>query len=418
MESSGEGWVYFIQIQRPRGQPMHLVIRTLDRGSVVSIAALPDAERTALGQQIRQFVNRATIEAGRMDAVAMSPLDKEGNHYQHYAGKWFTLDSTADGPTTRRVIVRVEQIFAAYRQMLAPRTPRPRLPRLVVFDSMEKYRAFLAARGLKIQNPACFLEGENVVAVGSELAQLTLRMASVNRQTAAIRGELHALEKALGVRLAGMAADMRKAGRSAAEIARDQAIVKRQFQNDVKDKKSELDRYDRKAAQEFQASTRQVFARVYHEAFHAYLENCVYPHRQYDVPRWLNEGLAVTFEGGILEADTLRVDAPNAAALKRLKADLAGPQPLSLQQLLSTDAGAFLQRHDADPASSDRLYVYAWGLAYYLAFEKHLLDSPELAGYVSADSKKLAPVPRFEKLVGMPLPAFEGQWRAYVLGLK
>ena len=418
IESSGDGWLYFIQIQRPQGQAMHLVIRTLDRGSVVSVTPLAQAERAALAQQIRQFVNRAAIEAGRMGAVALAPLVKEGNHYQHYAGKWFSLDSTADEQTTRRVIVRVEQIFAAYRQMLAPHNLHPRPPRLVVFNSMARYRAFLAARGVKIQNPACFLEGENVVAVGSELSQFALHMIQVNRQTDEIRGELRAMRKALPGRLAAMAADMRKQGHTPIEITRAEAAINRQFQSDVNNKTKDLDRCDRRAAQDFQASTRQVFARVYHEAFHAYLENCVYPHRQYDVPRWLNEGLAVTFEGGILEADTLRVDAPNAAALKRLKADLAGPQPLSLQRLLSTDAGAFLQHHDADAATSDRLYVYAWGLAYYLAFEKHLLDSPELAAYVSADAKKLAPVPRFEKLVGMSLGEFERQWRAYVLALR
>ena len=119
-----------------------------------------------------------------MEAVALSPLVKEGNHYQHYAGKWFSLDSTADEQTTRRVIVRVEQIFAAYRQMLAPRTLHPRPPRLVVFNSMSQYRAFLSARGVKIQNPACFLEGENVVAVGSELSQFALHMVQVNRRPA------------------------------------------------------------------------------------------------------------------------------------------------------------------------------------------------------------------------------------------
>ena len=43
------------------------------------------------------------------------------------------------------------------------------------------------------------------------------------------------------------------------------------------------------------------------------------------MPPWLNEGLAVIFEGGLLEGNTLRVDAPNPVALKKLKADLAGP---------------------------------------------------------------------------------------------
>ena len=211
---------------------------------------------------------------------------------------------------------------------------------------------------------------------------------------------------------------MHKEGSSPSEIAKAEAVVRRQFENDVKDKKKELDRCDRETAQAFQGSTRQLFARVYHESFHAYLENCVFPHEKYDVPRWLNEGLAVTFEAGVLEANTLRVDAPNAAALKRLKADLSGPQPLPLERLLSTSAAAFLQRHDTDWPNTDRLYAYAWGLAYYLAFEKHLLDGPALGEYVSPEAGKLAPVARFEKLVGMRLDEFEKQWRAYILGLR
>ena len=39
IESEDDAWVYFIQIQRPPGRPMHLVIRTLDRRSVASVVA-------------------------------------------------------------------------------------------------------------------------------------------------------------------------------------------------------------------------------------------------------------------------------------------------------------------------------------------------------------------------------------------
>ena len=344
VESMGDGWVYFIQIQRPPGKPMHLVIRTLDSRSVGSILRLDEPERANLREQIGQFLNRAAIEAGRMEAVALAPLAKEGNHYLHYAGKWFTLDSTADEPTTRRVIVRVEQIFAAYRQMLPPRGRLPNLPRLVVFNSMDQYRAFLAPRGVRIQNPACFLEKENLVVVGSDLAGLALGLAKVNAQTDEIRRELKQLEKRFKTRQAELAGGMRQEGHSAGEIKQAEATIKRQFEADVKAKNKELGRCDRQAAEAFLNSTRQVFARVYHESFHAYLENCVYPHDKYDVPRWLNEGLAVTFESGVLEADTLRVDAPNAVALKRLKADFSSPQPLPLERLLSTSAAAFLER--------------------------------------------------------------------------
>ncbi len=414
VESEDDTWIYFIQIQRPTGRPTHLVVRTLDRRTVASVVRLDAPQRAMLRQQIEQFVNRAAIEAGRMEAVVLVPLQKEGNHYQHYAGKWFTLDSTAEPQTVRRVVVRVEQVFAAYRQMLAPRNRPARPPRLVVFDSMEQYQSLLAPRGLKILNRACFLEGDNLVAVGSELAHLNIRTARVNTQVELIQRELKELEKRLEMRRKELADAMREEGRSRSEIAGSLAMLQRQFDADVAHMRNDLQRYQRETAQTFENSTRQMFARIYHESFHAYLENYVYPHQKYDVPRWLNEGLAVMFEGGVLEAGSLRVDAPNAAALARLKADLDGPQPLALQQVLSTDPAAFLQLHDTASSASDRLYAYAWGLAYYLAFEKHLLDSPALEQYVAPAARQLGPVPRLERLVGMSLGKFEQDWREYI----
>ncbi len=186
--------------------------------------------------------------------------------------------------------------------------------------------------------------------VGSDLAGVALSMAKVNAQTDDIRRQLKQLEKRFqdpaGRAGRRHAQEGRSAGRDQTGRGRGQAAVRRH----VKAKNKDLSRCDRQAAEQFQNSTRQVFARLYHESFHAYLENCVYPHNRYDVPRWLNEGLAVTFEGGILEADALRVDAPNAVALKRLKADFSSPQPLSLERLLSTSAAAFLERHDTRQA--------------------------------------------------------------------
>ena len=158
--------------------------------------------------------------------------------------------------------------------------------------------------------------------------------------------------------------------------------------------------------------------RLYHEAFHAYLQNNVYPRQKYDVPPWLNEGLAVIFEGGLLEGNLLRVDAPNPDALKKLKADLAGPAPLELANLLAAGQGQFLLMAGVRPAAVDRYYVHAWGVAYYLTFEKHLLGSPALEKYLQSGNARLDPVQRFQQLIGMPLEQFEREWRTYIRGLQ
>ena len=168
---------------------MHLVIQPFDRRQVLSFSRLDAGKRAALAQQIEEFRNRATIEAVRMEAIRLEPREAEGNSYRHYRSKWFTLDSTADEQNTRRVIVRAQQIFAAYRQIVPPRSEPAQPPRLVVLGSMDQYQALLAKLGLKtkIENPACFLEDQNVVVVGSDLARLAAVTSQITAQNAQLR---------------------------------------------------------------------------------------------------------------------------------------------------------------------------------------------------------------------------------------
>ncbi len=403
IESEDNAWVNLVQIQRQPGKPMHLVIRPIERRLTTAVFRLDDPQRAELRKRIEQFLNRAPIETGRMDAVRLESVQQDGASYRRYHGKWFSLDSTVDEPTTRRIIVRVEQVFTAYRQVLPPRCAASRPLRLVVFGSPDEYHAYLNRLGLKLDSRACYLQKENLVVAGSEVARFAAELGKVSGQHEQLRRELNDLDQRLKKRLQELARQLQQQGVSKAEIARLIKIENRKGQDQIDRKKKEIGRCDRENEQLFDKVTRQMFTRLYHEAFHAYLENYVYPHDRHDVPRWLNEGLAVLFENGLLESDTLRIDAPNAAALKGLKADL-GVKPLELASLL--DCGE--KRFD------DRDYLYAWGLVYYLTFEKSLLDNPALERYVEPSAGDQKPVPRFEKLTGTPLSQFEQQWREYV----
>lgn len=413
IESEDDAWVHLIQIRRPPGRPMYLVIRPLERALVAKVVRLKPDEQAELRQRIDQFVNRARIEAGRMDAIRLGLVTREGNHYQRYRGKWFTLDSTLDEATTRRIIVRIEQIFTAYRQILAPRTESRRPLRLVVLGSMEEYHALLKRLGMSIQSPACFVQDDNLVVAGSELARFTALLANVNARHEQLRADLKKLEEQLSDRLLRIGQELRQQGVPGDQIAKLLRIKRREFQQEIEQKQKELDRCNRENARKFNSVTQQMFLRLSHEAFHAYLENYVYPQRDHDVPRWLNEGLATVCEAGLLESDTLRIDAPNRPLLKRLQDELRGGRPLPLEQLLPVGPQGFLLG-----SGSSRYYAYSWGLAYYLTFEKHLLDSPALDQYVQPSSKGTAPVERFEQLVGVGVAEFEKAWREYVLGLR
>lgn len=418
IESEDDAWITMIQIKRLPGQPMHLVIRPIDRRLVSAVVRLEPAQKAKLRQEIERFRNRAAIEAGRMEAVGLEPFAAEGNHYQRYRGKWFTLDSTADEATTRRLIVRTEQIFAAYRQILPPRTAPKESPRLVVFGAMGEYQAFLARLGLKIHNRACFIGDKNTVATGTELARLVSLMAKINTQNEQLRRQLKDLEKRLSDRLREVGDRLKRDGLPNNEIARLLTLERRKFEEQNKKLRDELSRSDRESAKIFNQNTRQTFARLYHESFHAYLENYVYPHRQYNVPNWLNEGLAVMFEGGMLDGDTLRVDAPNVVALKKLKEDLNGEQPLPLEKLLAAGQADFLPTNEAAQTAADRYYVHAWGLAYYVTFEKRLLGHPSLLRYVQPAEPAAEVAQRFQQLVDLPLDRFDKEWREYILALR
>ena len=419
IESEDADWLTLIRVQFPRGRGMHLVIQPFDRRQVLSITRLNAAGRTALERRIEEFRNRATIEAASMEAVRLAARQSEGFSYRHYGGKWFTLDSTADEPSTRRVVVRAEQIFAAYRQILPPRSEPSQPPRLVVLASMDQYQVVLAKLGLrvKIENPACFLEDRNVVAIGSDFARLAAVSHQVTAQNVQLRRELDELEGRLRQRLAAVADSLRKSGLSNGEITRELIKERQQFKKQLDKKRDELRQSDQQIDRLFKGNASQTLARLYHEAFHAYLRNYVYPRGRYDVPPWLNEGLAVIFEGGVLEGNTLRIDAPNAAALRKLKADLAGPAPMPLEKLLAAGEGQFLLTARVRPAAVDRCYAYAWGMAYYLTFQKRLLGSPALEKFLQSGAARLLPGQRFQQFIGIPLEQFEQDWRAYIRGL-
>lgn len=418
IDSEDDAWINLAQIQRAPGRPMHVVIRPIERQRAALVVRLAGPQHDELRKRLEEFIHRASIEAGRMDAVSLAPIEEGGLSFRHYHGHWFSLDSTVDETTTRRIIVRTEQVFLAYRQVLPPRLDVARPLRLLVFASPEEYHAYLERLGLKINNGACYLQQENLVVAGSDVARFAAELAKVNAQHEQLRRELEELEKRVQQRLKDLSQQLQKDGTNKRDTARLLKAEKRKALEQLDQKEKEIGRFDRENSQLFDKVTRQMFTRLYHEAFHAYLENYVFPYDRYSVPLWLNEGLAVLFESGLVESDTLRIDAPNAAALRGLKEDLTAGHPLELATLLAADRGAFAQPSDTLNSPSDRYYLYAWGLAYYLTFEKHLLGSEALDRYVEPAVGELSPVARFERLTGTPLAQFEQQWREYVMKLR
>jgi len=328
------------------------------------------------------------------------------------------LESTADEPMTRRLIVRVEQIFTAYQQLFAPRWAASGRVHVRIFGATDQYRQALKEAGLAIKNPAVFLADKNMILAGSELNRFDAELAQINRQHHQIKQQLDTLLAEMPARLKELGETLKSNAMPAGERQKIISAEQRKWEDQRKAARRKIAALDKKNATRFDEVAGQMFTRLAHEAFHAYLEIYVYPRQVYDVPRWLNEGLAQTFESGLLEVDSLRIDAPNLLALEQLQSDLRGPNPMDLAELLKAGSDTFLSAHASGGAMQSRNYYYSWGLAYYLAFEQGVFGTPQFDAYLSPAATSLGNVERFEKLVGMPLGEFQKRWRKAMLDLK
>lgn len=404
--------IEFAEIVRPPGRPMFAVIRPLAPEQVARKQLLEAGPRAKLWARFQTFRNRARIEAGRMDDVTLRKTERSGRIGWTYEGPWFQLESTADETMVRRCVVRAEQIFRAYRQTLPPQHERRTGLRLMIFGSTAEYQRHLQEAGLQISNPAWFSASQNLVLAGGELNTFSRRLQQTQARNEEVRRQYKALKASFPDRLAGLIQQMKERGFSAAQIDQEVKLRSAAWQREFDEAMSRLERAQVQNTAAFASVTDQMFAQLYHEAFHAYVANYVCPQSDARLPHWLDEGLAQIFETGQIEADSLRIDAPDRNRLAQLQDDLRGDQPLKTQQILEADEQDFL--NPASSGSAQRYYLYSWGLAYYLTFDKNLLHSDVLDCFLS-NPEGLGPAASFTRLVGMPIAKFEKLWREAVL---
>ncbi len=399
-------------VQRP-GKPTFAIIRGIDAAQVAKTELLPPAEHAELVRRFHEYRHKAPIEAGRMEEVKLAPLEADGHAYLSYQGSWFTLLSTADEESTRRCVVRMEQIFRAYRTLLPPRLKEKQKEQqeltIYLYSSLDEYRQRLRALDLNLDSPAIYSARHHQILAGGEMAHYAHRLAEVRLEMKDLEQRYDKLDKDFAVSLARLSDDLRAKGFSKDEITQELQLRKTDWKNERAAVMARMAEQDRRNLARFSEVTREMFARLYHEAFHAYLDSYVYPQGSHHVPAWLHEGLAQVFEGGQLEGDSLRIDAPDRERLKLLLADLNSGELLPLARLLVAEERTFAGDHGG--RASERHYLYAWGLSYYLVTEKNLLGSQALDEFVSQQSTKLSPTARLEKLVRQPLGKFESQWR-------
>ncbi len=404
----------FAEIVQPVGKPMFAVLRWITKREVLGMTKLPEKEHDELRRRFEQFRHRTVIEAGKMEELLLKTDEIGGQKHHLYDGPWFRVDSTTDEEATRRCVVRIEQIFQAYRMILPPKGRPQETLRVRLYGSLDAYRAELRRLKLNITNPAFYSTRERTILAGSDLDTYTRHLAEIRRDHEQARKDWGQRDSDFQKLLKDEVQKLKAAGFNPTEINDEINLRKARWREQLAGKMAQFVEIDRRNDSKFADVTEQMFAQLYHEAFHAWIDNFVYTKSRKNVPRWLNEGLAQVFESGKLDGQSLRLDAPSPAKLDLLQGDLRR-DPWPLAELLNVENPPFLDGHTSDSQAANRTYAYAWGLAWYLAFHQQKLAGPALDEFMAPASAELAPIQRFEKFTGKKLPQFEKEWRRAIL---
>ncbi|MCB9924801.1 MAG: DUF1570 domain-containing protein [Planctomycetaceae bacterium] len=413
LQSKTSEEIEFVEIFLRPGMPMSATVRVIAPGRVRHYAPLPERERQLLQTHVHRLRHRLEIEVGNQQQVQLAAASENSPHNWEYVGTWFQLASTADEESTRRCIVRIEQAFRAFRQLIPPTATSDRRLQIVLFGSVDEYQTTLRTMGVEIENLAFYAAREKTIFAGAEIVSYAERLTRIRTAHQELLRDLVTEAEQVRISLKDYSDKLAKQGLSREQIKEELSVRNAAWNREKRFLERRISETDRRNDATFREITTQMFRRLYHEAFHAYLDGYVMADRPATIDRWLNEGLAQIFESGQFEGDTLRIDAPNSVALAHLQRDLASTNPLSLSELLMSSDKEFLAAH-ARPAAT-RHYAYAWGLAYYLSIETQVINRGTLAELSS--SHHSSPLERFQSVVGKPLDEFEREWRRAMLAL-
>ncbi|MBA2115944.1 DUF1570 domain-containing protein [Bremerella alba] len=415
LEESPRG-LEFLEINRPPGKPMFAVIHTISTSKQKRLEKVTGDDRQRLEKLVERLSNHTQIRAAAKDSLQLKRVKSsllETDQAWEYQGDRFVLLSPLNEDMTRTFAVRVDQIFQAFEHWLPPKQ-KPSSPiQIVLFYSIDSYSAYLKKIGLQIDNPAVYVPHTNQVLIGSNLGSFLARLDVARVRHDAILAQWSEREKKLPDDLNQLAKRLKDAGWSPDAVITEVQTRREAWQRDFKKTQGQIRVVDRRNQAMLDALMNQATQHLCHESFHAYVENYLYPQDQYEVPIWLNEGLAQLFEHAQFENGTFRIDLPPKEILASLKARLDQDNGMSLQRILQTEAGSFILFENLHEGRLD--YDVAWGLAWYLVFQKQLFAPGSLDRYVH---QRNLPAPSVEETFGESVSRVQAEWVTFIRQLE
>lgn len=335
----------------------------------------------------------------------------------------FTLRSAAAPTVTARIAAHLTRCCDRYQLVWPPQPAaqpgaKPTPIQVELFGTLDDYRSALAARRLKLSNPACFIADENIVLLGFDGARFGGQLDALQKRTAALTDALASLRTAHADRVKEDEERFRLQGTPPA-VRKDLKQRRLQEFNKAESKaRQALAEAEQANAGEFDRLARDLLAAAAHEMFHAYVHHRVYTPERGQLPRWLDEGMAQVVEHAAWRDNRLPPEPP-VELVRRVKAahQAAAKERVAAFDLIAVlDAGSDDFRAVADSGSDDgaqaRNYLAAWCLTQFLLSSGDLKPGEALDRYVA--DRRTPPKARFERWLGRSTTDVEQQWRAWI----
>lgn len=369
---------------------------TFKKDEVTSLTRITPDKQKALKERLEAMQTAQKTENSRAEALKLKtvPWTVGEGQASEYGSKYFTLVSNANEKLVRMVALRLEELFAAFAERWGTKRTGSS-PRFLLFKSVTEQQGWLKKHGKTLLNAAVFDPVRNEVVVASDHEKWQSDLEEISKKHEKQLQELDQREKDLWKHF-GM--------KPPEPQLKPLHQLRRQIQTIQGDNKAMQQRMESR-----------FFAVLFHEAFHAYMENYLYASQEHNVPRWLNEGWAQQYETAIIETGELRPGRMDRQRLEQAQEDARRNRFLTLSELLNATSPQFQVKHADDTYEADRFFNAAWALASFLDSRKKLRPSPELDAFVS---KSADPIKAFEKLMGEPLETTEKAFLVYVKGLR
>jgi hypothetical protein len=319
----------------------------------------------------------------------------------------------------RRCAFRLGKVFAAYKQHFGVDRNDAAKVRVLLFNSMAEYYASI---GGEIKNPALYSPDLKSIAAGCDVAGYEVLVKEIRAQNAKFSRQLdeyklqikqaRAQITAAGVELSDAIRRAGATGTPAAQAATEKMRADQReaqlkiggFEKQLNNIEEQIALCNRHNDQVFNDYTQHMFATLYHEGFHAFLDNFLFPaHQVALVPRWLNEGLAQYFECARIEGDHFVLGQEDRYKMAMLRKWHKANATIPLDKLITGDQKDYIVHRTQDMSDlehSTKHYLESWCLTWVLG-EKGRLTKAVLQDYVKGLASNKAPLEALPLLTGM-----------------